>query len=113
MVNAARAARVQAIDSVYGDVGDMEGLAGWGTRARQMGFEGMGCIHPRQIRVIHDAFAPSQQEIDRALEIVGAFEAADRKGLGVVSLGTRMIDPPVVLRAQRLVAAARRAGLID
>jgi citrate lyase subunit beta/citryl-CoA lyase len=113
LVNAARAARVQAIDSVYGDVGDMEGLSEWGARARQMGFEGMGCIHPRQIRVIHDAFAPSQHEIDKALEIVAAFEAARRKGLGVVSLGTRMIDPPVVLRAQRLVATAKRAGLID
>lgn len=113
MVNAARAAGVQAIDSVYGDVGDMEGLEAWALRARQMGFEGMGCIHPRQIRPIHAAFAPSHDEIQRALAIVDAFEAAKRKGLGVVSLGTRMIDPPVVLRAQRVVALARRAGLID
>lgn len=112
LVNAARAAGVQAIDSVFGDVDDVDGLRAWGRRSRAMGFEGMGCIHPRQIRVIHEAYAPTREEIDRALNIVAAFEEANRKGLGVVSLGTRMIDPPVVLRAQRLVAAARRAGLI-
>lgn len=112
LVNAARAAGVQAIDSVYGDVGDMDGLKAWGQRARAMGFEGMGCIHPRQIRVIHEAFAPSAAEIEKALKIVGAFDEARAKGLGVVSLGTRMIDPPVVLRAQRLVDLARRSGLV-
>ncbi|NIP81617.1 MAG: citrate lyase ACP, partial [Gemmatimonadetes bacterium] len=57
LVNAARAAGVQAIDSVYGDVQDEEGLLAWGRRARAMGFTGMGCVHPRQIRVIHGAFA--------------------------------------------------------
>ncbi len=113
LVNAARAAGVQAIDSVYGDVGDMEGLRSWGVRSREMGFEGMGCIHPRQIRVVHEAFAPTTDEIERAVKIVEAFETASKKGLGVVSLGTRMVDPPVVLRAQRLVTAARRAGLLQ
>jgi citrate lyase subunit beta/citryl-CoA lyase len=78
-----------------------------------MGFEGMGCIHPRQIRPIHEAFAPSAAEIERALRVVAAFHEAEAKGLGVVSLGTRMVDPPVVLRAQRLVAFARQAGLIE
>jgi citrate lyase subunit beta/citryl-CoA lyase len=112
LVNAARAAGVQAIDSVYGDVGDMDGLKAWGQRARAMGFEGMGCIHPRQIRVIHEAFAPSAAEVEKALKIVAAFDEAKAKGLGVVSLGSRMIDPPVVLRAQRLVDLARRSGLV-
>jgi citrate lyase subunit beta/citryl-CoA lyase len=62
--------------------------------------------------VIHEAYAPTAEEIGKALAIVAAFEVAQAKGLGVVSLGTRMIDPPVVLRAQRVVAAARKAGLI-
>ncbi len=110
LVNAARAAGVQAIDSVFGDVGDEAGLATWARRSRSMGFDGMGCVHPRQIQVIHDAFAPSAEEIEKALRIVGAFEEAEAKGLGVVSLGSRMVDPPVVLRAQRLVALARRLG---
>ncbi|MCK5407903.1 MAG: citrate lyase ACP, partial [Candidatus Krumholzibacteria bacterium] len=112
LVNAARAAGIQANDSVYGDVGDIDGLKTWGMRARAMGFEGMGCIHPRQIRPIHEAFAPSAAEIEKALKIVSAFDEAKAKGLGVVSMGTRMIDPPVVLRAQRLVDLARKSGLI-
>lgn len=113
LVNVAHAARVQAIDSVFGDVGDEAGLRAWGTRSRSLGFEGMGCIHPRQIQPIHESFVPSHAEIDKALEIVAAFEEAEARGLGVVSLGTRMVDPPVVLRAQRLVEQARQAGLLQ
>jgi citrate lyase subunit beta/citryl-CoA lyase len=113
LVNAAKAAGVQAIDSVFGDVGNEDGLRAWATRSRGLGFEGMGCIHPRQIRPIHEAFAPSAEEIEKARRIVAAFEEAETRGLGVVSLGTRMVDPPVVLRAQRLVDVARRAGLIE
>lgn len=112
LVNAAKAAGVQAIDSVYGDVSDLEGLFAWGERARNMGYEGMGCIHPRQIEVIHRAFAPSEVEINKALRIVGAFEEAKAKGLGVISLGSKMIDPPVVNRALKLVAQARNMGLL-
>ncbi len=113
LVNAAKAAGVQAIDSVYGDVADAEGLRAWGQRSRAMGYEGMGCIHPRQIPVIHEAFAPSRAEIDRALKIVAAFEDAEARGLGVVSLGTKMVDPPVVNRALKLVELARAQGLIE
>jgi citrate lyase subunit beta/citryl-CoA lyase len=112
LINAARAAGVQAIDSVYGDVGNVEGLMEWARRSRSLGFDGMGCIHPRQIGPIHEAFAPAPEEIEKALEIVAAFDEAQAKGLGVVRLGTKMIDPPVVLRAQRLVQNARRMGLI-
>jgi citrate lyase subunit beta/citryl-CoA lyase len=72
----------------------------------------MGCIHPRQIGPIHTAFAPTPEEIEKALAIVAAFEDAQAKGLGVVRLGTKMIDAPVVLRARRLVDNARTMGLI-
>jgi citrate lyase subunit beta / citryl-CoA lyase len=112
LVNAARAAGLQAIDSVYGDVADTEGLAAWAARARAMGFEGMGCVHPRQIQVIHSAFAPSAAEIERALRVEAAFRDAEARGLGVVSLGAKMIDPPVVERARKLVERARRMGLV-
>jgi citrate lyase subunit beta / citryl-CoA lyase len=112
LVNAARAAGVQAIDSVYGDAQDEAGLLAWGRASRAMGFVGMGCVHPRQVRVIHEAFAPSAEEIDRALRIVAAYRDAEARGLGVVSLGSKMIDPPVVLRARRLVARARETGLL-
>ncbi len=113
LVNAAHAAHVQAIDSVYGDVVDMEGLRRWGQASRALGFEGMGCIHPLQIAVIHEAFAPLQEEIDKALKIVAAYEEAQQRGLGVVSLGSKMIDPPVVQRALRLVDRARTMGLLN
>ena len=113
IVNAAKAAGIQAIDSVFGDVGDMDGLRHWGENSRALGFEGMGCIHPGQIRVIHEAFAPSQAEIEKALKIVAAFEDAQQKGLAVVSLGSKMIDPPVVERAKKLVARAKQMGKVS
>jgi citrate lyase subunit beta/citryl-CoA lyase len=113
LVNAARAAGVQANDSVYGDIGDLGGLRRWGERSRAMGFEGMGCVHPRQIPVIHEAFAPSQAEIEKALKIVAAYEDAQRRGLGVVSLGSKMIDAPVVYRALKLVHQAQQMGLLS
>ena len=112
LVNAAAAAGIQAIDSVYGNVGDEEGLRAWGSRSRALGFQGMGCVHPRQIPVVHDAYSPSEEEVDKALRIMKAFEDAEKQGLAVVSLGSRMIDPPVVERARRLVEQARKAGRI-
>ena len=112
VVNAAHAAQLQAIDSVYGDVADSEGLLRWGEASRAMGVEGMGCIHPMQIEVIHRAFAPSRVELEKALKIVDAYQDAQARGLGVVSLGSKMIDSPVVQRALKLVERARRVGLV-
>jgi citrate lyase subunit beta/citryl-CoA lyase len=110
VVNAARAAKVQPIDTVFSDVADMEGLRQSVLEAKSLGFEGKGCIHPRQIEVINDAFAPTEDEIKRAKAIVLAFDAAQAKGLGVVSLGSKMIDPPVVKRALRTVDLAVTSG---
>lgn len=110
IVNAARAAGVAPIDTVFSDVGDEEGLRASVVEARSLGFEGKGCIHPRQIRVIHEAFAPSPSELEKARAIVDAFEHAQAQGLGVVALGSKMIDPPVVKRAQRLVRLAESSG---
>ncbi len=106
VVNAARAAGIQPIDSVFSDVGDMEGLYQNVLRSKALGFDGMGCIHPRQIRVIHEAFAPSAEEIDKARKIVFAFHKAQEQGLGVVAIGTKMIDPPVVKRALNTINLA-------
>jgi len=113
IVNVAHAAKVQAIDSVFGDVGDLDGLRTWGLNSRALGFEGMGCVHPMQIAVIHEAFAPSAAELDRARKIVAAYDDAQQKGLGVVSLGSKMIDPPVVHRALKLMERARAMGLVQ
>ena len=112
LVNAAHAAGVQANDSVFGDVGDMDSLRAWSLNSRAMGFEGMGCVHPLQIAVIHDSFAPTPAEIEKAQKIVAAYHEAQQKGLGVVSLGSKMIDPPVVQRALKLMARAQAMGLV-
>ncbi|MEI6822506.1 MAG: aldolase/citrate lyase family protein [Bacteroidota bacterium] len=113
VVNACRAAGIQPIDSVFSDVGDMEGLKENVIKSKALGFDGMGCIHPRQIRVIHEYFAPDVKEIDKAKKIVIAFEDATAKGLGVVSLGTKMIDPPVVKRAQKTIDLAVNMGKLS
>ena len=112
VVNAARAAGVTPIDTVFSDVSDMEGLRSACLDAKALGFEGKGCIHPRQVPVVHEAFAPSIDEIERARRIVLAFEEAGRQGLGVVALGSKMIDPPVVKRALRTVSMAEALGLL-
>jgi len=112
IVVAAKAAGIQPIDSVFSDVGDMEGLLNNVTSSKAMGFEGMGCIHPRQVPVIKQGFAPSADEIEKAKKIVLAFRDATKAGLGVVSLGTKMIDPPVVARAEKTIILAVRLGLL-
>ncbi|MCF8378267.1 MAG: HpcH/HpaI aldolase/citrate lyase family protein [Bacteroidales bacterium] len=113
VVNAAKAARIQPIDSVFSDVSDMEALKQNVQVSKSLGFEGMGCIHPRQIKVIHENFAPDKAEIEKATKIVNAFILAKEKGLGVVSLGSKMIDAPVVKRAQKIVDLAISLGLLD
>ncbi len=112
LVNAARAAGIQAIDTVYSDVGNEAGLRSSVLEAKALGFDGKGCIHPRQIRPINEAFAPTAEEIDKARKIELAFDSAADQGLGVVSLGNKMIDPPVVKRAQQTIALAIASGLL-
>jgi citrate lyase subunit beta/citryl-CoA lyase len=110
VVNAAKAAGVQALDSVFSDVTAMEELARSSAESRALGFDGRGCIHPRQIRVVHEAFLPSEEEIKKAADIVVAFELARRKGKGVVALGSKMIDAPIVKRALKVIHLAVASG---
>lgn len=111
VVNACKAAGIQAIDSVFSDVSDMEGLRQNVLNSKALGFDGMGCIHPRQIAVIHDAFKPTEEEIKKAQKIVDAFNEAEAKGLGVVSIGSKMIDPPVVKRALQTLKRLKNKSL--
>lgn len=110
LVNACKAAGIQAIDSVFSDVNDLEALRENALRSRAMGFDGMGCIHPRQIKVIHECFAPTKEEIEAAALIVKSFKEAKDAGLGVFSIGTKMIDAPVLKRAQRTLDLATKMG---
>ena len=113
LVNAAKAAGIQPIDSVFSDVSDMEALRQTVLSSKALGFEGMGCIHPRQIPVIKQGFAPGPEEIEKSKKIVLAFENAREKGLGVVALGSKMIDPPVVARAQKIIDLAISLDLLS
>jgi len=110
IVNSAHAAKIQPIDSVFSDVNDMEALKQNVLNSKSLGFHGMGCIHPRQIPVIHSGYAPDKQEIEKAQKIVKAYNEAKKKGLGVVALGSKMIDAPVVKRAQQTLDMAKIGG---
>lgn len=111
VVLGARAAGVQPIDTVFSDVEDEDGLRSSVIEAISLGFEGKGCIHPRQIEVIHEAFRPKDEEITHALKVKAAMEEAERTGSGVISLGSKMVDPPVVARALRVLRVAEEMGI--
>jgi citrate lyase subunit beta/citryl-CoA lyase len=113
VVNAARAAGVQPIDSVFSEIDDMEALRNNVLESKALGFAGMGCIHPRQVPVINDGFSPDEQEIEKARRIVEAYEKAREKGLGVVALGSKMIDAPVVKRAVHTIELAIQSGKLS
>jgi citrate lyase subunit beta/citryl-CoA lyase len=108
VINAAKAAGVQAIDSVFSDFENLEALRTNTLEAKSIGFEGKGCIHPRQIKIVHDVFTPTQTDIEKAKKIVDAFETANKQGIGVVSLGNKMIDAPVVKRALRILELSNK-----
>jgi citrate lyase subunit beta/citryl-CoA lyase len=112
IIVAAKAAGIQPIDSVFSDVDDMDGLLKNVLSSKALGFEGMGCIHPRQISVIKRGYAPNETEIEKSKKICLAYEDAMKNGLGVIALGSKMIDPPVVARAQRIIDQAVLLGLL-
>ena len=113
LVNAAKAAGIKPIDSVFSDVSDMEALRLNVQSSKNLGFEGMGCIHPRQIRIINEGYAPGIEELEKSKKIVIAYEEAVKNGIGVVALGSKMIDPPVVARAQKTIDIAVTLGLLS
>jgi citrate lyase subunit beta/citryl-CoA lyase len=112
IVNASKARGIQPIDSVFSDVSDMEALEKNVSMSKSLGFEGMGCVHPRQIPVVKKGFSPGPEEIEKAQRIAVAFARAESEGLGVVALGTKMIDAPVVTRARKTISQAISLGLL-
>ena len=109
----AKAAGIQAIDSIFADVNDMESLRKETELIKKLGFTGKCMINPRQIDIIHDVFAPKQEEVDYALEVIEAIKRAREMGTGVISLKGKMIDRPVVVRAARVLNTARAHGMVD
>jgi citrate lyase subunit beta/citryl-CoA lyase len=104
ILNAARAAGVQPLGSVYADIDDADGFVTWARAEQQMGFEGVACLHPRQVALAHQAFAPTPDEVARAARIVAAFDEALAAGVGAIAVDGRMVDAPVAARARKVLA---------
>ncbi|TFV11956.1 citrate (pro-3S)-lyase subunit beta [Muribacter muris] len=110
ILQAARAAGIQAFDTVYSNANNEEGFLQEARLIKQLGFDGKSLINPRQIELIHNLFAPTQKEVDHALKIINAAQVAEEQGLGVVSLNGKMIDAPIIERA-RLVLERSKSGI--
>lgn len=112
ILHAARTAGIAAIDTVYSDVDNVEGFQAETRLIKQLGFDGKSVINPRQIPLVHAIYAPSEKEIQNAKEVVWAIREAEAKGSGVISLNGKMIDKPIVERAERVLALAKAAKMI-
>ncbi|MFB8505102.1 citrate (pro-3S)-lyase subunit beta [Enterococcus durans] len=113
ILHAARAAGIAAIDTVYSDVDNVEGFQAETNLIKQLGFDGKSVINPRQIPLVNAIYAPTEKEIQHAKEVIWAINEAEAKGSGVISLNGKMIDKPIVERAQRVIALAKAAKLIS
>jgi citrate lyase subunit beta/citryl-CoA lyase len=109
---AARAAGIDALDTVFSNVNDEEGLRKETRLIKQMGFDGKSVINPRQIKIVHEVFTPTEKEIENAFEVLAAIREAERNGSGVISLKGKMVDKPIVERARRVLNLAKVQGLI-
>ncbi len=106
IVMAAKAARIEAMDTVFVDVDDEEGLREAARHAKEMGFTGKAAINPRQIEVINEVFTPTEQEIAKAIDVVAAYNRHKAAGVGVFALHGKMVDAPVVARAMHVLDLA-------
>lgn len=113
ILQAARAAGISALDTVFSDVNDEEGLIAEAKHIKQLGFDGKSVINPRQIQPIIDIFTPTLKEIQKAKAVMEAIAEANRRGSGVISLNGKMIDRPIVLRAERVISLAKAARIIS
>jgi citrate lyase subunit beta/citryl-CoA lyase len=113
VVWAAKSTGVQAIDSVFSDVNDMDGLRDETLRVKSLGFTGKSLINPRQIEVVHDVFRPTEEEIRYAVEVMEAIKRARAMGTGVISLKGKMVDAPVVTRAARTLREGMAFGMLE
>lgn len=110
VLHAARYAKLACYDVVYGDVDDEDGFLKEVNLIKQLGFDGKSLINPRQIPLLHNAYAPSEQQVAQARRIVEAAKDAEERGLGVVSLDGKMIDGPIINGAERTIAYAALSG---
>lgn len=111
VLHAARAAGIDAFDVVYSNVNDDAGFLREVDLIRKLGFNGKSLINPRQIELLHNAYAPTQDEVDYAHLVINAAEEGERAGLGVISLNGKMIDGPIIDHARRVLGRAQASGV--
>ncbi|MFV0438786.1 MAG: HpcH/HpaI aldolase/citrate lyase family protein [Desulfopila sp.] len=112
LVIAAKAAGVQALDTVFADFTDSEGLRRDTIEIKEMGFDGRAAIHPAQIEIIHECFAPGEKELQHAANVIHAAERARAAGSGVAVVKGKMIDKPIIRRAEKIIGYAARLGVV-
>ncbi|MFD2391742.1 citrate (pro-3S)-lyase subunit beta [Enterococcus gallinarum] len=112
ILHAARAAGIAAIDTVYSDVDNVTGFQNEVQQIKQLGFDGKSVINPRQIPLVNAIYTPTDKEIQNAKEVIWGIREAEAKGSGVISVNGKMVDKPIVERAQRVIALAKAAKLI-
>lgn len=106
VVLSAKAASVDAIDTVWADIKDMEGFIKEAQNAKTIGFSGKSCIHPAQVKEVHRIFTPSKEEVEKSIQIIEAAKEAEEKGLGVIQVNGKMVDVPVIKKAERILSLA-------
>jgi len=109
---AARDAGIQAIDTVFADVYNLEGFRQEVTDSKDMGFDGKSVVHPMQIGIVHDIYTPTEQQIAHAVKVLACYKDAVENNRGVLTVDGKMIDRPIVVRAERIVAQAKAAGIL-
>ena len=111
VLHAARVAKIDAFDVVYSNVNDDEGFLKEVNLIKKLGYNGKSLINPRQIDLLHNAYAPTAAEVEHAQKVVEAAEEGERKGLGVISLNGKMIDAPIIARARKVIELAKYSGV--
>ena len=113
VVTACAANELQAIDMVYIDFRDVEGLRAEAEQGARLGFSGKQIIHPNQVTAVQEAFTPSEKAIEYAQRVVATFAASQREGKGAFALDGKMIDMPLLKNAQKVLDRAKAAGKIE
>jgi citrate lyase subunit beta / citryl-CoA lyase len=111
VLHAARVAGIDAFDVVYSNVNDDEGFLKEVSLIKKLGYNGKSLINPKQIELLHNAYAPTAAEVENAQKVVEAAEEGERKGLGVISLNGKMIDAPIIARARKVIELAKYSGV--
>ena len=113
VLQAARAADVYAFDTVFSNMNDIEGFYRETKYIYELGYDGKSLVNPRQIPMVNKVFNPTKEEIENALSVQNAIQEAKAKGSGVISMNGKMVDKPVVEKANRVIETAKASNLID